>query len=260
MFDDINQDMLRSPEVTICVVICDDSGSILESELTMVNATNGAVEELLLADGGRDKYWLAVMGLNRSFVRPMGPITPGHKVAIDEYKAHGATPLYQRTLAALMYQKSQRDRLSQLGIRVRTATIVLTAGFDISFYEGRKSPFVHDLRSLALDMSASPHHQLIGVGILTKEVVGKFPEHVRAANTPSGWFGKLLGGGQKKPNELLHETEYHYVFEELMGFSGPGALVIAAKQSSSEVAKAMRQASQAIARGGLNVKKVATGF
>lgn len=267
MFTPVKENELKAAEINLCVMLVDDSGSINDNELMMVNAVNSAVDELISADGNRDKYWLGVSGFNHSFEKPMAAITPGHQVAIDEFKAGGGTPLYARTLEALRYLQSERERLALLGIKVRTAIIVLTDGLDSGHETREATELLKKLKPLALDMAQSPHHLLFGIGILTKAVRGHFPEHVRSSNPVGGLTGLIQGlwGSGKKvaqnPDDVLHETAYHHVFIDLMGFSGPNAVVIAANNSAAEVARAMRQASQSIARVGAGARPmVKSGF
>ncbi len=266
MFSQVNEKHLRVPEINLCTMLIDDSGSLQGSELVMVNAINSAVSELMAADGQRDKYWLGVTGFNgKSFHREMSPISPKHQIGADEYYADNGTPLYRRTFELLRYQQAERARLTALGIKVRTATIILTDGVDSYANDYRGTEILDKLQPLALDMAQSPHHMLIGIGIMSKEVIGKFPSHVRQQFSfgNAGNFLRQILSAPRPSSETgpkLHETPYHYVFEELMGFAGPSATIIAAENSASAVANAMRQASQSIARVGAGAREVATGF
>jgi len=265
-FTDAQPAMAGEADVVLVRMLVDDSGSVHGHEHKLINGTNAGIQEIIATDGSRGKYLMEISGLNGIFCRKLAAVCDDHMISANDYPSsqygYGGTALYDSTLTMLKQQKADFDLLRAEGIRVRTASIVLTDGFDRHSSPGS----LDELRPLANEMSDGLDHNLFGIGINVGATDPDLAQHVTRRSTANkyGLLGRIFGLDKQTPGDgsdnLGFPTEYHVAFQKLMGFDGPGAVIIEAENSADSIAAAMREASQSITRTGAAGRNVKQAF
>lgn len=255
-------DMVNEGDAVITRLVVDDSGSVKGHEDKLIGGTNTFVREILTADGGRGKYLLEISSMNGYFCRPLAPVNPGHQISPEDFSDYGNTPLYGTGQQLLEQQIRDFKFLRNGGTRTRTASGILTDGFNYDPYnEYNTQEVLEKLAPLARDMAGKEDHNLFGIGIDTGSTNAELAQYVTRTSS-GGWLTNMLGFKAETDGSdtVGYPTEYHVAFQMHMGFKGSRALVLEAENTGEAIAAAVKEASQSITRGGNTERLVKKGF
>jgi hypothetical protein len=158
----VSVDDVAASEVVLVTMMPDDSGSIAAAGNTAaVCDGHNLVVEALRASRQAGDVFVHCRYLNGTVLYPYAPVDGAIAMDRGNYAADKGTPLYDQTVVLLGTVLAKAQQFAQVGVPVRTVTLIITDGGDC--HSRRAS--AQTVRALVGDMLAQEHHTIAAMGI-----------------------------------------------------------------------------------------------
>ncbi len=153
-------------EVYLVTILVDDSGSIAEAgnEQAIRDGVN-VVREALMESNSNNAVLMCVRYLNGTVVIPFTPIAQVPVLDASNYQANGGTPLYDMSVVALGDLMAKTQEFSNRGKPVRSATLIVTDGYD---QHSRRFTTPESVKDIVSEILQDETHIVSAMGIQDK--------------------------------------------------------------------------------------------
>jgi hypothetical protein len=158
----VSVDDVASSEVVLVSMMPDDSGSIAAAGNTAaVCDGHNLVVGALRASKQSGDVFVHTRYLNGEVLYPYSPIDGAVEMSGANYRADKGTPLYDQTVVLLGTVLAKAQEFAQVGVPVRTVTLLITDGGDCHSTRATAAT----VRALVKDMLAQENHVIAAMGI-----------------------------------------------------------------------------------------------
>jgi len=155
-------DDVASSEVVLVTMMPDDSGSIAAAgNIGPVCDGHNLVLDALRASKQSGDVFVHTRYLNGHVLYPYSPLDGAVTMSKQNYRADKGTPLYDQTVVLLGTVLAKSQAFAQVGVPVRTVTLLITDGGDC--HSTRASAAT--VAALVKDMLAQENHVIAAMGI-----------------------------------------------------------------------------------------------
>lgn len=158
----VHPDDVQSSEVFLVTQMIDDSSSIAyASNEDAVCGGHNEVLDALSKSKQKDTILCHAKALNNGVIYPYCTIDHAVRLDRNNYKPRGETPLYRTAIEVLSTVLAKSQEFALNGVPVRTATLIVTDGMDVS--NGKVT--IGHVGQIIKDLLMQETHIIAGMGI-----------------------------------------------------------------------------------------------